>query len=249
MPWYSNYVMVDALDINSIRCVITSYVWNHLVYTCVQKWWLVHCWWNVSHVINRYCNIPLVSLIKNAKNLKVTSCKIKHNYCEWKVRVLATLTWVWAHGDIQSHHHGWLHCVWMHGNIQSHHCGWLLAYARGVPGQDITRGRCNTWCWLHCLGGRWVCGCRRSYICVDVLVKPDGIWVTVTNVVTGTSILSITNDLDIVWSMVCCVDDGSREPQVSGIVENGYGLTSKQWGFLPATLMVMVCCTWGGKLV
>ena len=37
---------------------------------------------NVSHVIHRYYNIPLVSLIKNAKILKFTSCEIEHNYCE-----------------------------------------------------------------------------------------------------------------------------------------------------------------------
>ena len=59
---------------------------------------------NVSCVIHRYYNIPLVSLFKNAKILKVTSCEIKHNYCEQKVRVLATLTCTQVHRDVQSHH-------------------------------------------------------------------------------------------------------------------------------------------------
>ena len=45
----------------------------------------------MSRVFHRYYNIPLVSLIKNAKILKFTSCEIKHGYCVQKVRVLATL--------------------------------------------------------------------------------------------------------------------------------------------------------------
>ena len=48
----------------------------------------------------------LMSLIKNAKILKATTCEIEHNYCEQKVRVLATLTCVQVQGDIQSNHCG-----------------------------------------------------------------------------------------------------------------------------------------------
>ena len=102
--------------------------------------------------------------------------------------------------------------------------------------------RSNTWCWLHCLGGRQVCGCSRSYTCGDALVRLDGIWMTFAYVVLGTLILSTTNDLDKVWSMVCCMDDSGREPQASGIIENRYRLSSKQGGLLSATLMVVVCC-------
>ena len=39
------------------------------------------------------------------------------------------------------------------------------------------------------------------------------------NVVAGTLILSSADDLDNVQSMVCCTDDGGREPQASGIIE------------------------------
>ena len=109
--------------------------------------------------------------------------------------------------------------------------------------------RCNTWCWLHCLGGRWVCGYSRSYICGNVLVRLDGIHVMLTCVVVGTLILSTTNDLENVWSIVYCMDDSGREPQASGIIENRYRLSGKQWDFLSATLMVIVCCTQEGMLV
>ena len=312
----------------------------------VWKWWGVHSK-NVSHVICRYYNIPLVSLIKNAKILKVTSCEIQHNYWEQKVRVLATLTcvWVcrgiqsnycswlhcvWVHRDIQSHHHSWLHYVWMHGEYpftsswltslcvdaqgppvtssqltssicQGHpgsrhyqvHCqgvglglhlfnklGWWLTALSRMAGDSrccasqlwcnwlcmvrCVHSRCLPWhvgycrcgsscswlrccgcnmqCWLHSLGGRQVCGCSRSYICGDVLVRLDRVWVMFTNVVVGMSLLSTTHDLDCVWSMVCCIDDGGREPQASGIIWNGDSLSGKQWGFLLATLTVVVCC-------
>ena len=85
---------------------------------------------------------------------------------------------------------------------------------------------------LHCLSGRQVCGCSGSYICGDMFVKLDSIWVMLMNVVMSTSILSTADDLDDVQSMVCCMDDGGREQQASGIIENGYGMSGKQWGFL-----------------
>ena len=95
------------------------------------------------------------------------------------------------------------------------YCGWLRCCW------------CNTGYWLHCLSGRQVCGCSRSYTCGYVLVRLGGIWMTFAYVVVGTLIFSTTNDLDKVWSMVCCMDDSDREPQASGITENRYGLSSK----------------------
>ena len=56
--------------------------------------------------------------------------------------------------------------------------------------------KCNTWCQLHCLGGRQVCGCSGSYICGDMLVRFDSIWVTLMDVVIGAPILSSADDLD-----------------------------------------------------
>ena len=103
-----------------------------------------------------------------------------------------------------------------------------------------------TKCWLCCLGGRQVCRCSGSYICGDMLVRLDSIWVMLANVVVGTSVLSTTDDLDNVRSMVCCVDDGGREPKVSGIIENRDSLSGKQQGFLLAILMVVVCCALDG---
>ena len=94
ITWYNNYVMLDALDIYSQKCVIASCIWNHLEHMCAE---VCHVE-NVSHVIHKYYNIPLVSLIKNAKILKFTSCEIKHNYCEQKVRVLATLIYAQCMG-------------------------------------------------------------------------------------------------------------------------------------------------------
>ena len=96
-------MMLDALYIYSKRYVITMCIWNHLVYMwkkChVQKLRMSLC------VIHRHYNITLVSLIKNAKILKFTSCEIEHNYCEQKVKVFATLVYAWFMG-IQSHNHG-----------------------------------------------------------------------------------------------------------------------------------------------
>ena len=63
-------------------------------------------------------------------------------------------------------------------------CSWMRCY------------RCNMWCWMHCLGGRQMCGCSGSYICGVMLVNLDSIWVMLTNVVASTSILSTSDDLD-----------------------------------------------------
>ena len=71
--------------------------------------------------------------------------------------------------------------------------------------------RCKMWCWLCWLGGRQVCGCSGSYICGDMLVQLDSIWVMLMNVVMSMLILSTANNLDNVWSMVCCADNGGRE--------------------------------------
>ena len=92
----------------------------------------------------------------------------------------------------------------------------------------------------------WVAGgCSGSYICGNMLVRLDGIWVMLANVVMSMSVFPTTNDLDNVQ----CTGNGGREPQSSGIIENRYGLSGKQWSLLLATLMVMVCCTQGGLLV
>ena len=69
------------------------------------------------------------------------------------------------------------------------------------------------------------------------------------NVVMSTSVLSTTNDLDQVEAIIGFVDDGGREPQVPGIIEDRYSLASKEWGFLAVASLVMVLCTLGGTLV
>ena len=40
-----------------------------------------------------------------------------------------------------------------------------------------------------------------------------------------------------------------REPQVPGVIEDRYGLASKEWRFLVAASLVMVLCTLSGTLV
>ena len=82
--------MLDALDIYSKRYIVTLCIWNHLVHVqkgvvCTKIEKCLSCYPYI------YYNIPLVSLIKNFKILEFTSCEIKHNYCEQKVRVLGTL--------------------------------------------------------------------------------------------------------------------------------------------------------------
>ena len=68
-------------------------------------------------------------------------------------------------------------------------------------------------------------------------------------VVMSTSVLSTTNDFDQVGAMISFVDDGGREPQVSGVIEDRYSLASKEWRFLAAALMVMVLSALSGTLV
>ena len=63
------------------------------------------------------------------------------------------------------------------------------------------------------------------------------------------SVLSTTNDLDQVGAIIGFVDDGGREPQVSGVIEDRYSLASKELSFLVAAMLVMVCCTLDGTLV
>ena len=65
----------------------------------------------------------------------------------------------------------------------------------------------------------------------------------------STSVLSTTNDLDQVLAIIGFVDNGGREPQVPGIIEDRYGLASKEWRFLAAVSLVMVLCTLGNTLV
>ena len=63
------------------------------------------------------------------------------------------------------------------------------------------------------------------------------------NVVMSMSVLPTTNDLDQVGDIIGFVDDGSREPQVPGFIEDRYSLASKEWRFLVAASLVMVLCT------
>ena len=72
---------------------------------------------------------------------------------------------------------------------------------------------------------------------------------TFLNVVMSTPVLSTTNDLDQIGAMISFADDGGREPQVPGIIEDRYSLASKEWRFLAAALLVVVLCTLSGMLV
>ena len=72
---------------------------------------------------------------------------------------------------------------------------------------------------------------------------------TFSNVVMSMSVLSTINDLDQMGVIVGFVDDGGREPQVPGIIEDRYSLASKEWRFFVAASLVLVLCTLGGTLV
>ena len=69
------------------------------------------------------------------------------------------------------------------------------------------------------------------------------------NVDLSTSLLSTTNDFDQIGAIVGFADDSSRKPQVPGIIEDRYGLASKEWKFLAAASLAVVLCTLGGTLV
>ena len=69
------------------------------------------------------------------------------------------------------------------------------------------------------------------------------------NMVMSMSVLSTTNDMDQVEAIVGFADDGGREPQVPGTIEDRYSLASKEWRFLVAALLVMVLCTLGATLI
>ena len=66
------------------------------------------------------------------------------------------------------------------------------------------------------------------------------------NVIMSTSVLSTTNDLYQVGATGSFADDVGREPQVPGVIEDRYGLASKEWRFLVAASLVMVLCTLSG---
>ena len=72
---------------------------------------------------------------------------------------------------------------------------------------------------------------------------------TFSNVVMSTSVLSITNNLDQVGAIIGFADDGGRELQVPGVIEDRYGSADKEWRFFEAASLVMVLCTLGGTLV
>ena len=54
------------------------------------------------------------------------------------------------------------------------------------------------------------------------------------NVVTCMSVLSTTNNLDQIGAIIGFMDYGGREPQVPGVIEDGYSLASEEWRFLAA---------------
>ena len=62
-------------------------------------------------------------------------------------------------------------------------------------------------------------------------------------------VLSTTNDLDQLSAIIGFADDGGREPEVHGIIEDRYSLASEEWRFLLAASLVMVLCTLGSTLV
>ena len=68
---------------------------------------------------------------------------------------------------------------------------------------------------------------------------------TFLNVDTSTSVLSTTGDLDQVGAIIGFVDDGGREPQVSGVIEDRYGLAGKEWKLLAAAWLAVVLCILG----
>ena len=72
---------------------------------------------------------------------------------------------------------------------------------------------------------------------------------TFLNLVMSTSVLSTTNDLDQVGTIIGFANDGGREPQVPGIIEDRYSLAGKEWRFLVAASLVVVLCTLGGTLL
>ena len=98
--------------------------------------------------------------------------------------------------------------------------------------------------WLYSWG--WWSGDRlSSHFNLGVLVRLDSIWVTFTNVVLCSSVLSSTNDFDNVWAMIGCTYYSGREPQCPVIVDYRNRLSCIEWGFPAATCTVMVSCTLG----
>ena len=81
------------------------------------------------------------------------------------------------------------------------------------------------------------------WVQVAVHVRLDSIWVTFTNVVSCSPVLSSTNDFDDVWAMIGCTYYSGREPQCPVIVNYRNRLSCIEWGFPAATCMVMVSCT------
>ena len=72
---------------------------------------------------------------------------------------------------------------------------------------------------------------------------------TFSNVVTSTSVLSTTNDLNQVGAMISFGDDGGRDLQVPGLTEDRCGSAGKEWRFLAVASLVVVLCTLSGTLI
>ena len=45
------------------------------------------------------------------------------------------------------------------------------------------------------------------------------------------------------------MDDGGREPQVPGVIEDRYSLAGKEWRFLFVASLVVVLCSLSGMLL
>ena len=69
------------------------------------------------------------------------------------------------------------------------------------------------------------------------------------NVVMGTSVLSTTNDVDQVGAITGFVDDGGREPQVPGVIEDRYRLASKESRFLVSASLAVILCILNSMLI
>ena len=84
-----------------------------------------------------------------------------------------------------------------------------------------------------------------SYFNLSVCVRLDSIWVMFTNMVSCSSVLNFTNDLDDVATMIGCTYYGGREPQCPVIFDYRNRLSYIEWGLLAATCTVIVSCTLG----
>ena len=99
---------------------------------------------------------------------------------------------------------------------------------------------------VHCgehTAGRALCGASR------VAAGAAGVGVVGVVAVSLSGWQELMHDLDQVGASIGFADVGGRESQVSGIIEDRYGLAGNEWKFLVATSLVLALCTLGGTLV